>query len=263
MSPTHPYLATAPPRAFAHRGWHLDDLADMENSLSALRRASAEGYRYIETDVHSTSDGVLVVHHDENLERTTDGSGPIREQRWERVRRARIGGREPIARLEDALEELPDVAFNVDVKDDAAVEPMVRTMNRTGAFDRVAVASFSDSRLGRIRRLAGPKLLTALGPRAAGVLRAGGWLPQRLLGGFLGGSMAQVPVHFGRLPVIDQAFVRSASRLGVEVHAWTVNEAERMRTLLDIGVRGIVTDRPDVLRDVLAERDAWRGNPLA
>lgn len=235
----------------------------MENSLPAFRRAAAEGYRYVETDVHSTSDGVLVVHHDETLERTTDSAGLIREQSWDRVRRARIAGREPISRLEDVLEELPELAFNVDVKDDAAIEPMVRTMSRTGAFDRVAVASFSDSRLARIRRRAGPKLATALGPRATGVLRTTGWLPRRWLNTFCQGSMAQVPVHVGRLRVIDRAFLRAAFRAGVEVHAWTINEAQRMRALLDIGVHGIVTDRPDILREVLIERNGWHPHPLA
>ncbi|WP_019813218.1 glycerophosphodiester phosphodiesterase family protein, partial [Saccharomonospora saliphila] len=152
MTVVFPYLAAPPPRAFAHRGWHVDELAGMENSLPAFRRAVTEGYRYIETDVHATADGVVVVHHDPSLDRTTDGTGPIAGQTWRSVRRARIGGREPVSRLEDVLEELPEAFFNVDVKSDAAVEPFLRVVRRCGALDRVAAAAFSESRLVRLRR---------------------------------------------------------------------------------------------------------------
>jgi glycerophosphoryl diester phosphodiesterase len=255
---THPYLTGAPPRAFAHRGWHLDDLHDMENSLSSFRRAVAEGYQYIETDVHATADGVVVVHHDMLLDRTTDGRGPIDRQPWSAVRRARIGGREPVARLEDVLEELPEAKFNIDIKTGNAVEPFVRVIERLGAYDRVAAASFSDSRLERLRRLAGPKLITALGPRAVAALWAHGWWPWLRLGPARG-AMAQVPVRQGLLRVVDRPFLRAAERAGVEVHAWTINDEAHMRALLDLGVHGIVTDRPDLLRQVLRERDAWPG----
>ncbi|QFU90169.1 putative glycerophosphoryl diester phosphodiesterase 1 [Amycolatopsis sp. YIM 10] len=254
---SHPYLADPLPRALAHRGWHLDELADMENSLSAFRRAVDEGYRYVETDVHATSDGVAVAQHDATLDRTTDSSGLVASLPWARVRRAKIGGREGVSRLEDVLEELPETRFNVDLKTDAVVGPFVRVLERMNAFDRVAAASFSDARLARVRRLAGPRLLTALGPRSAGVLWANGWLPFLRLGFLSRGAMAQVPVRQGRLKLVDRSFVRAAGYAGVEVHCWTINDAAEMRALLDLGVKGLVTDRPDVLRDVLVERGVW------
>ncbi|MGH3999643.1 MAG: glycerophosphodiester phosphodiesterase, partial [Pseudonocardiaceae bacterium] len=77
VAPRHPFLAGPFPRAFAHRGWHLDELAGMENSLSAFRRAVREGYRYLETDVRATRDGVVVVLHDAMLQRTTDSFGEV------------------------------------------------------------------------------------------------------------------------------------------------------------------------------------------
>lgn len=257
MTLTHPYLADPPPRAFAHRGWHVGDLSGMENSLPAFRRAVAEGYRYVETDVHVTSDGTVVVHHDATLDRTTDRTGAILEQPWSVVRRAKIGGREPVSRLEDVLEELPDAFFNVDVKSDAAVEPFVRVLRRQRAFERVAAAAFSDARLTRLRKLAGPRLLTSLGPRSAALVRADGWFPFLRLGSLSRGALAQVPLRQGPVTVVDKAFVAAARRLGLEVHTWTINDRERMRSLLDLGVHGIVTDRPDVLREVLIERGSW------
>ncbi|GHF34050.1 glycerophosphoryl diester phosphodiesterase [Amycolatopsis bartoniae] len=257
MRSTHPYLAGTFPRAFAHRGWHLDELDGMENSLSSFRRAVAEGFQYLETDVHATSDGVVVVHHDAVLDRTTDGHGAIAAQPWSVVKKALIGGREPVSRLEDVLEELPEARFNIDVKANSAVVPFLQVVERLGATERVAAAAFSDARLARIRKLAGPKLLTSMGPRSVATLWANGWAPWLRLGALCRGAMAQVPVRQGRLTVVDPAFLRSAAKVGVEVHTWTIDDQAEMRRLLELGVHGIVTDRPDLLREVLRERGEW------
>lgn len=258
MQASFPYLADPLPRAFAHRGWHLDELDGLENSLPAFQRACAEGYRYLETDVHATSDGVVVVHHDANLDRTTDGSGPIARQTWAQLKNVKIGGKAPLSRLEDVLEELPDARFNVDVKAERAVKPFVEVLERTGAHDRVAAASFSDGRLARLRKLAGPKLVTAMGPRSAFVLWSCGRFPLLPLRQLVLGAMAQVPVRQGALRVVDKAFVKMAGRCGIEVHTWTIDDPAEMRMLLDLGVHGIVTDRPDLLREVLIERGTWQ-----
>jgi glycerophosphoryl diester phosphodiesterase len=250
---SHPYLAGPYPRAFAHRGWHVGELAGMENSLGAFVRARAEGFRYLETDVQVTSDGVVVVHHDAALDRTTDGRGVISGLSWSVVGAARVGGREGVCRLDVLLEELPDALLNIDVKSDVAVEPVLATLRRCGALGRVCLASFSERRLVRLRRLGGVGLLTSMGPRSV----LGLWLGGRVPGWPVVGGVAQVPVRYGRLRVVSPGFVGSAARLGREVHVWTVDDADRMRVLLDAGVDGLVSDRPDVLRSVLRERGVW------
>lgn len=253
----HPYLDGPFPRAFAHRGWHLGELADMENSLAAFRRAVSEGYRYLETDVHATRDGVLVVLHDATLDRTTDGSGRVEQLDWAAVRTARVGGREPICRLEDLLEELPDALLNIDVKADSAVVPVLELLHRTGAWHRVCLASFSAARLQRLRRAAGPQLLTSLGTASVAALRLRSMLPFLPLTARVRGGLAQLPVRSRGIRVVDRTLLRHAHRLGLEVHVWTVDRAEEMETLLDIGVDGLLTDRPDLLRDVLRARRVW------
>jgi glycerophosphoryl diester phosphodiesterase len=258
-SPSHPYLDGPFPRAFAHRGWHLGDLAGMENSLAAFRRAVQEGYRYLETDVHTTRDGVVVVLHDATLDRTTDGSGVIEQQDWAAVRGARVGGREPLCRLEDLFEELPEVLLNIDVKSDSAVVPVVELLRRTGAWHRVCLASFSEARLQRLRTAAGPQLLTSMGTSSAAALRLRSALPWLPVPAPIRGQLAQVPMRGYGIRVVDRALVRFAHRRGLEVHVWTVDRAEDMRALLDLGVDGLVTDRPDVLREVLRARRAWPG----
>lgn len=229
----------------------------MENSLSALRRATREGYRYLETDVRATRDGVAVVLHDPTLDRTTDATGDVAALAWDRVRRARIGGRDPVCRLEELLDELPAALLNVDVKADSAVGPVLDVLRRTGAWDRVCLASFSEARLERLRRGAGPRLLTSMGTASVVALRARSVLPWFPLP--IRARIAQVPPRRGRVPVVDTALLRYARRNGIEVHVWTVDDPAEMVALLDAGVDGLVTDRPDVLRDVLRRRGCWPG----
>jgi glycerophosphoryl diester phosphodiesterase len=252
-SDDHPYLSGPYPRAFAHRGWHIDDLTGMENSLSAFRRAVQEGFRYLETDVHATSDGVVVIQHDDALDRTTDGAGAVVNQPWAVVREVKVGGREPVCRLDELLEELPEALINIDVKADSAIDPVISTLRRCDALGRVCLASFSDARLARLRKLGGPELLTSMGPGSVAAVwaAAGTGLP---LGGLAKGRMAQVPRKQGPLTVVTPRFVQFMHKRAQEVHVWTVDEPAEMRELLEWGVDGLVTDRPDLLREVLAER---------
>lgn len=262
VSGDHLFLSGPYPRAFAHRGWHCGDLEGMENSLSAFRRAWQEGFRYLETDVHATADGVAVVHHDPLLDRTTDRGGAIGALPWSEVRRAAINGVEPVSRLEDVLEDLPGALLNVDVKADDAVAPVLRAVRRTGAVNRVCLASFSDRRAAQIRGLAarllpGTPVLTAMGRNAIALLWLEARCPVLPLRRVIAGQLAEVPVtHRGRT-VVDARLVRQARRYGREVHVWTVDEAAEMRRLLDLGVDGLISDRPDLLREVLRERGRW------
>ncbi|MFF1903634.1 glycerophosphodiester phosphodiesterase [Kitasatospora sp. NPDC058218] len=249
----HPFLDQPGPLAFAHRG---GDLGHPENSLAAFEAAVALGYRYLETDVHATRDGVLVAFHDSRLDRVTDHAGAVAELPWDTVRQARIGGTEPVPLLEDLLDAFPAARFNVDVKAAPAVGPLVEAIRRTNAWDRICVGGFSDSRLAAVRAAAGPRLATSLGPREVARLRlrslAGPLVRGR--GAPFAGVCAQVPERHRGVRVVDRAFVRAAHRLGLQVHVWTVDDPTRIRALLDLGVDGIMADRIDVLRDVLGER---------
>ncbi|WP_251150930.1 glycerophosphodiester phosphodiesterase family protein [Cellulosimicrobium sp. Marseille-Q4280] len=241
--------------ALAHRGFAPTGL---ENSLAAFEAARDLGYRYVETDAHATSDGVAVALHDASLDRTTDGHGLVARQPWRTVRRARIGGREPVPALEDLLGAWPDLRVNVDVKSSAAVAPVAEVIERTRAHDRVCVASFSAARRrATVARLSRPVATSAAQPEVAAVLiaaRTGAPLRRRRVGV----DCLQVPERVGRMRVVDRRFVRTAHAAGLAVHVWTVNAVEDMERLIDLGVDGIVTDRADMLRDVLARRGRWR-----
>ena len=166
------YPAGPQPRAFAHRGWHVGELAGLENTAVAFERAVAEGYHYLETDVHLTADGVLVAFHDSSLDRVTGRPGRIADLPWREVQAARIGDREPIPLLADLLHDFPTACFNVDAKSDAAVVPLAEAIRGAGAEHRVCVASFSDRRLARLRAAIGPTVASSVGRRSVMQLMA-------------------------------------------------------------------------------------------
>ncbi|MFI6351089.1 glycerophosphodiester phosphodiesterase [Streptomyces sp. NPDC050743] len=248
----HPYLDHPVPIAFAHRGGAADGL---ENTVAQFRRAVELGYRYIETDVHATADGRLVAFHDSTLDRVTDGAGRIADLPWEDVRQARVGGREPVPLFEELLEAFPEVRWNVDIKAEPALRPFLDLIERTNAWDRVCVGSFSEARVLRAQRLAGPKLATSFGTRGVLNLRLRSWgLPAAVRRSAVA---AQVPEAQSGVPVVDHRFVRAAHAYGLQVHVWTINEPARMHRLLDLGVDGIMTDHIDTLRKVMEDRGVW------
>ena len=256
MSPAaHPYLQPPRPRAFAHRGWHVGEREGLENTLAAFTRAVAEGYAYVETDVHATSDGVLVVHHDATLRRVAGRDEALRSVRWSDLAGVRVGGRERLPRLEEVLEALPDTRFNVDLKSAGGLAPMLALLEDDDVAARVAVASTEDRRLDPVRARFGDRVVTGVAARGALRLRVRSLLPGPLARAVsVAGDMAQLPARLGALPVVDTASVRAAHAAGIEVHVWTVDEAAEMHRLLDLGVDGLMTDRPDLLLEVLRER---------
>lgn len=247
------FLDAPTPLAFAHRGFARDG---DENSMAAFQRAVDLGFRYLETDVRVTADGVALAFHDAVLDRVTDGHGVVHGLTAKHVAGAQIAGREPVPRLEDVLAAWPDVRVNIDIKSERGIAPTVDAIRRTGTVDRVCVASFSGHRIAAARRALGPRLCTALGPRDSLTLRWAGHGPGR---GRFAGRCAQVPARLGLTPLVDRAYVRAAHRLGSQVHVWTVNTEREMTRLLDLGVDGIISDRADLLRDVLTARGQWHG----
>jgi glycerophosphoryl diester phosphodiesterase len=245
--------------AFAHRGGAgHPDLVGLENTLVAFEHAVALGYTYLETDVHATRDGHLLAFHDDVLDRVTTSGGSILEASYVDLRTALIGGREPIPRLADLLEHLPQCRFNIDIKSDAAVDLLADLVERTGAHDRVCAGAFEERRLRAFRRRVRRRVATSYGPVGVGLSRyAPRALAERLLHGR--GDALQVPHRHRGLHIVTPRFLQRAHAAGRPVHVWTIDDPDEMHLLLDLGVDGLFTDRTDVLRDVLVARGQWTG----
>lgn len=247
----HPFLDHDGPIAFAHRGGAREA---PENTMAAFQHAVALGYGYLELDVRATADDRVVVFHDAELDRVTDHVGPLRERTFAELARVRVDDVEPIPLLTEVLTTWPDVRVNIDPKDDHVVGPLLEVLADDAVLDRVCVMAFSDRRLSRVRRAFGPRVCTALGPAGMTRLRLSA---SGVRVGRAPGHVAQVPPELGGRRLLDDDVMRAADAQGLPVHVWVVDHPGEMRRLLDLGVHGIMTDRPSVLRDVLVARGQW------
>lgn len=243
------FLASPLPRVIAHRGLALEA---PENTIGAFRAAVAAGATHLETDVQLTIDGVAVLSHDPDLSRLTGGEGRIDAIEAESLTALDLGGGAGFATLAEALAAFPDTPFNIDVKADGAEDATARAIVAAGATDRVLVASFSARR--RRRTLAGVPAAATSASRGA------------VLGAVLGAALGiralvrlalrdvdavQVPLRYGRVPIVTRRFVSAVHAAAVEVHVWTINEVPAMRALLANGIDGIITDRCDLARSLI------------
>ncbi len=246
----------APPLALAHRGGSgVPANVGIENSVAAFAHAYALGFRYFETDVRSSSDGVVFAIHDAALDRLTGSADSVAALTAEGLELQRLDQREPFARLDALYETFPDAKLNIDLKSDDVVAPTVELLTGLGVVDRTLLASFSHRRLRRVRRLL-PDVATSASSLEAAVVKL---LPTVVLRRLrLAPVCLQVPAARGRLRVVTERFVRRAHALGLQVHVWTIDDPDQMHELLDLGVDGLVTDRTDVLKDVLTARGVWK-----
>lgn len=260
----YPFLDDGPPGSvlgMAHRGGaeHPDNRG-LENTLQAFRHAAALGFDYLETDVHATRDGVVVAFHDDRLERVTDGVGALADLTADELRSVLVQGVHPVPRLAELFEALPHARFNLDLKSDAVVGPLIALLDQHQAWDRVLACSFSWRRLRAFRRRSGGRVATAAAPLEVAVFRL---VPSARVADLLTRHQVdalQIPVRFGPLTVATRGLVRRAHAAGKHVHVWTVDSDPEIRALLDLGVDGVISDRTDVLKTVLSERRLWREN---
>ena len=266
MAAPRPYLAHTPV-ALAHRGGALyAPNLGLENTLTAFGHAVALGYTHHETDVHVTKDGELVAFHDTRLDRVGDRAGRLRDLPWEQVQAARLGSgpeHERVPLLSEVVEAFPGICLNIDLKAPGTASPLWRLVEEYDLHDRVCVGSFHQRHLSDFRRLSRGRVATAAGVPGTALLRfSPDWLtslvrtPADVLL-----VPASVPLRAGRLQIVTARFIAAAHRHGKHVHVWTIDDAYEMRRLLDLGVDGLVSDRIDVLKDVLVERGAWTGAP--
>lgn len=235
--------------------------------MEAFQAAVDLGYRYLETDLHRTSDGMLVAFHDDTLDRTTDGSGPVSARSWDELggfdaayhfaphqgypRRGR-GVRIPS--LDEVFDAFPSIRLILDLKQPGFETQLADYLRARGREDQVIVGAFSDTRLARFRKASQGRVATSAGPAETLAL----WTAARFGRSLKTGADAlQVPEDFAFVALADRKLVEAAQAGGRQVHVWTVNDPDHMAQLLDVGVHAIITDRPDVLKQLMQERGEW------
>jgi glycerophosphoryl diester phosphodiesterase len=264
----HPYFDLSTPIVIAHRG-ASGELP--ENTLEAFERALAQGAVMLETDAHLSRDGEVVLSHDPQVDRTTEGSGAIEDYTLAELQRLDAGHRfSPdagasfpcrgqgirIPSLRETFERFPGIRFNIEMKRNspALIEATLRIVAQAGRDEITLLAAESDDTMSALRaRLAKSGLRPAMGAavgdvvgfvRAAGSGEAPPPEPMAL----------QIPPSFAGNPLVTPQLVEFAHRHDVQVHVWTINDEDEMRRLLDLGVDGVMSDFPAVLRKVVDER---------
>ena len=263
----HPYFEVERPIVFGHRGASGDA---PENTLVAFERALADGADVLETDVHVTRDGEVVVAHDADVARTTDGAGRIAELRFRELAALDAGHRfspdggktHPyrgkgvrIPALREVFRRLPAARFNVEVKvnDPRLVEAVVRLVAEHERERLTLLAAEKDDTMAAVRaELARRGVAAAVGASVGDVL---GFVRAAIGDGKPPAEpMAlQIPPQFAGRPLVTRELVEFAHRHDVQVHVWTINDEAEMRRLLAEGVDGVMSDFPGRLRAVVDE----------
>jgi len=269
QAPKHPFFGQGlvRPLVLAHRGgaglWP-------ENTLYAFERAAAMGVDVLETDMHSTGDGALVLVHDPTVDRTTNGSGRVNHLTLNQLKAldagyywSEDGGRSfpvrgrgiTVPTVEEVFSAFPEMRINIDIKQvrPSVADQFCRLILDFGMVERVMVASFNSSILREVRRLC-PQVATSAGKSEVRLFYALSLLSPRAAFLPAGCYALQVPIARKGLRLITKRFLTSARLHNLEVHAWTVNSGPQMEWLLRLGVEGIVTDYPDRLLALLGRR---------
>jgi len=239
----HPAIGSSRPLVFAHRG---GSKIGPENTITAFDRGLAAGADGLELDVHLARDGTVVVHHDVRLDRTTRARGALAD------RTAAELAELDVPALRDVLARYPATGIIIELKQPgpALASAVVEEVRRAGAADRVCLGSFSLSALRAARTLA-PEIATSAARLEVRMALYLSWL--HVSPGRVPYRAFQVPETNGATRVISPQFVRLAHKAGLAVQVWTVDDPDDMRRLLDWGVDGIISDRPDVAAEVVRE----------
>ena len=237
--------------AFAHRGGN--ELAP-ENSFRAFKSAVDIGYKYLETDVHLTKDGFLIAFHDDTLDRVTDKSGLIRDLTLSEIKKAKIAGTDEIPLLSELLNSFTNCFFNIDCKVDETVQPLINLINNKDFINRVCIGSFSQKRINFIRKSLGKEVKTSMGPAEVILSK---FLSYTSLGYNFKSSYTSIPIRRYGINLLDERNINYLKSNNQKVIAWTINDEDQMKMLINIGIDGIMTDNLTLLKKVLIEESLW------
>lgn len=260
----HPFFANqSGPLVIAHQG---GDGLWPSNTMVAFKGAAELGVDVLEMDIHSTADNVLVVMHDTTVDRTTEGTGELRQMTLAELKELDAGYDWPYEEeadhpfrgqgitaptLEEVLTAFPEMPMNIEIKqaEPPIVAPFCQMLRQYNRTDKTLVASFNGEVLHEFRREC-PEVATSA---FEGEVRPFFILNTLFLGAVYQAPAEafQVPEYSGNLHVVTRRFVDTAHTHNMDVHVWTVDEEEDMRRLLALGVDGLITDRPDRLMQVL------------
>jgi len=242
----HPYLNQSGVSISAHRGGSEEA---PENTLESFGYAIGLGSSYIETDVQLSADGIPYIFHDDDLSRLLNMEVKFNSLHSDQIEKLKLFESYQIPKLETALTQFPNALFQIDLKTDEVALPAMKVIENLNAFERICIASFSSNRLQKVRKKF-PDTCLSMGPKE---------ILKLLLASFglynktIYGDCLQVPIYHYGIKLVTRRFVKYVQSIGLKIHVWTINDENTMRKLIDLGVDGIITDRPKLLKEVLSK----------
>ena len=238
--------------AFAHRGGN--DFAP-ENTFESFQFAVENGFKYLETDVHPTSDNKLMAFHDPTLDRVTNAEGRIIDFSSIDLKKVKVKNNYRIPLMEELLESFPNCFFSIDMKCDQSVIPLIDLVKRNNALERVCFASFNQNRLNFVRETFNNKCITSMGPKEIIASKIFSYINLKKN---INSHLASMPISRYNIRLINKRSVAYLQSLNIKVIAWTINNEAQMRHLISIGVDGIMTDKLKLLKNILIEKNLWQ-----
>ena len=241
----HPYLKHAGIAISAHRGGSIEA---PENTLESFEYAIDLGSTYIETDVQLSADGIPFIFHDDDLLRLLGKDLLFNTLHSEEINQLRLFDSYQIPTLEAALKKFPNAFFQIDIKTDEVATPTMQVIKELGAFNRICIASFSSKRLKLVKEHY-PETCLSMGPIEVLKLFLSSF---GLYKKTIQGDCLQIPIYQYGIKLVTKRFVKFVQSLGLKIHVWTINDEETMQELINLGVNGIITDKPKLLKEVLS-----------
>jgi glycerophosphoryl diester phosphodiesterase len=238
------YLNYSGVAVLAHRGGSFESF---ENTIESFYYSQSLGCKFIETDVQVSSDGIPYIFHDETLTRLLGKNDVFSNLDSSEIEDLRIFKSHKIPRLDETLQTFPDMYFQIDVKTDEVAMPALEVIHKCRAEDRVCIASFNSPRLSRVNSKY-PEICLSMGPNEVSkmLLSSFGLYKKTIIGDCL-----QVPMYYYGIKVVTKRFVDFVHSKGLKICVWTINDKKTFKKLIDIGVDGIITDKPKLLFQVL------------
>ena len=241
----HPYLDVPGVAISAHRGGSIEA---PENTIESFEYSIELGSSYIETDVQLSSNGIPYIFHDNDLKRLFGKNIIFNSLHSDEIDELILFDKYKIPTLESTLQKFPDTLFQIDVKTDEVVLPTMEVIKKTNSTDKVCIASFSSKRLQQVHKLY-PEICLSMGPfEVMKLLLASFGLYRRKVPG----NCLQIPIYQYGIKLVTKRFINYIHSIGLKIHVWTINDEDTMQKLIDLGVDGIITDRPKTLKYLLS-----------
>lgn len=230
--------------ALSHRG---NSYKYVENSFEAFKSVVDMGFEYIETDLRKTLDNEIVTFHDRDLKRLFNINLKVENLTFAEINKFFSAKNCKLLTLKETLINFPQTKFNIDLKSKEVIKETIKIVKELKAFDRVCFASFNSSHTDEVLTNS-PSAVVSMGMKDVAYFKFFNYLRKD-------SKILQVPLNWKGINILNNKLIRKAKDKDLFIHVWTINDRESITKLMDMGVHGIVTDKPELIMEIMKEKN--------